>query len=564
VLLIACVAAPAAAAPIVGNVDAITGSTMDGWSCIRRVDQPDAVALYAGIHRIGIFPNAVDRPDTSAVCGAGMILNGFQIDLTPQITQQFYGQTNLSLYGINPAAPATLLPPSNPRAADPYLFPSGLIATLSPSGGVTGLVSTVPGNGQSAIAIVAGGPLSAGGTVLGNATLEPSAQAPRTFSFTSSELKTALSLSPPGYALPVYAYVSRNAGPAVQLGSPAMLGATYLPFAAKVAQTGSRSGITNTLATTWIPPGLGVRGLSGTITFFGNTIGFSETLVTIGTTADTQLACKLKNGTWPTSPPVMSRIAAFALKANDTNPDTIPVSIALPYAMPPSGSAGTCLIAWISAGYAYLNAQSAKYSTTLVNLAAVLSPTEADTPLTFSEGIGGEFHFASASEPSLTTVVALKMRRSAQLDAIAVSVSAAGLAGAPQTSVWQPNPVGSWTATTTFYAYPAAECDALGLSFTNPNALYAVGLNKTPTNTVIPPAAALLFSSPVYGNGPLATQQTVFQTFPDPAKPGTSRIALAADECLVALHNVSAPGDSLYGNLDFENQSTAYFHLAPN
>jgi len=564
-LLIACVAGPAVAAPIVGNVDAISGSVANGWSCIRGYDQPDAVALYAGMHRIAIVPNAIDRPDTSAVCGAGIIHNGFQIDLTPQITQQFYGQTSLSLYGINPAAAASLLPPSNPRAADPYFFPSGLITTLSPGGHLTGLISKVPGgNVNNAVAIVAGGPLAAGGTVLGNATLAPSAQAPQTFSFTSPELGAALSLSPPGYALPVYAYYSRNAGPAVQLGSPAVLGATYLPLTAQLAQAGRRSGITNSLVTKWIPPGLGIRGLSGSITFFGNNPSFSEALVTIGTTADTQLACKLENATSPLSPPSISRIAAFTLKANDTNPDTIPANIALPYALPPAGASGTCLIAWISAGYAYLNAQSAKYSTTLVNIAAVLSPVGANGPITFAGGIGNEFRFASASEPSLTTVVALKMQRPTQLDAIAVSASAAGVAGAPQTSGWQPNPIGSWTATTSFYAYPEAACEALRLSFTNAGAFYAVGLSKTPTNTVIPPGAAPLFSVPLFGNGPLATQQTVFQTFPDPAQPGTSRITLGANECLVALHNVSAPGDSLYGNLDFENQSTAYFHLAPN
>jgi hypothetical protein len=563
-LLIACAAAPAAAAPIVGNVDDVSGNLANGWSCIRGYDQPDSVALYAGRHRIGIFPNAVDRPDTSAVCGAGIILNGFQIDLTPQITQQIYGQTNLALYGINPAASATLLPPSNPRAANPYFFPSGLIASLSPSGRVTGLVSNVPGNGQSAIAIVAGGPLSAGGAVLGNATLEPTAAAPQTFSFTSAALGAALSESPPGYALPVYAYFSRNAGPAQQLGSPALLGATYLPFTSQVAQAGARSGITNTIVTKWVSPGLSLRGLTGSITFTGNNPSFSEALVTIGSTADTQLACKLENGTSPSSPPNISRIAAFILKANDTNPDTIPVNIALPYALPPEGAAGSCLMAWISAGYAYLNAQSAKYASTLVNLAAVLSPTAARAPVTFAEGLGNEFRFASASEPSLYTLVALKMQRRTQLDAIAVSVSVAGVAGAPQNSGWVPNPIGSWTATTSFYAYPAAECDALGLSFANANALYAVGLNKTPTNTVIPPAAALLFSAPVYGNGAIATQQTFFQTFADPAQPGTSRIELGANDCLVALHNVAAPGDSLYGNLDFENQSTGYFHVAPD
>ncbi len=562
-LLIASAATPAAAAPIVGNVDSLTGSLAEGWSCIRGYDQPDSVALYAGIHRIGIFPNAVDRPDTSAVCGAGMILNGFRIDLTPQITQQIYGQTNLALYGINPAAAATLLPPSNPGAADPYDFPSGLITSLSPSGRVTGLISNVPGHGQSAIAIVAGGPLSAGGTVLGNATLEPSAQAPQSFAFTSAELAAALAASPPGYALPIYAYFSRNAGPAMQLGSPAIPGASYLPFAPQVAQAGSRSGITDTLVTTWIPPGLSARGLSGSITFFGNNPSFSEALVTIGTTADSRPACKLKEATSPPRPPNISRIAGFILKANDTNPDTVPVNLALPYALPPAGPSGTCLIAWISAGYANLNARSAKYTTSRVNIAAVLSPTAARAPITFAVGIGNEFRFASASEPSLYTVVALKMRGRAQLDAIAVSVSAAGVAGAAPTSGWLPNPIGSWTATTSFYAYPEAECDALGLNFVNANALYAVGLNKTPTNMVIPPAAALLFSVPLFGNGGIATQQTFFQTFLDPAQPGTSRIALATNACLVALHNVAAPGDSLYGNLDFENQSTAYFHVVP-
>jgi hypothetical protein len=74
----------------------------------------------------------------------------------------------------------------------------------------------------------------------------------------------------------------------------------------------------------------------------------------------------------------------------------------------------------------------------------------------------------------------------------------------------------------------------------------------------------LLLNVPLYGNGPAPSQQTVFQTFPDAAQLGSSRVILPAGACLVALHNVTAPGDILYGNLDFGDQSTAYFHIGQN
>lgn len=565
VLLIACVGVSARAAPIVGNVDEITGSVANGWSCIRGFDQPDSVALYAGIHRIGIVPNGVDRLDTSAVCGAGIILNGFQIELTPYVLQQFYGQTNLSFYGINPAAAAMRLRPSGPLAADPYFFPSGLITSLSADGAVSGLISNVPGgNIRGMVGIVTGGPLLSGGMLLGNATLQPNVQAPQSFSFTSPELAAALAASPPGYALPVYAYFSRNAGPAIQLGSPAMLAAAYLPFPFQVAQSRNQNGVTSTLFTKWIPAGQSLRGLSGSITFSGTAPGFSQAVVTIGETAESQPACRLDNGSSPSGLSPVSRLAAFTLMGSDSNPDTIPVDLALPYALPPAGPSGTCLAGLISAGYAFPAAGAAQYTTTTANVAAILSPAAAESPVVFAGGVGGGFRFSSGTQPNLYTIAALRMKAGAQLDSIAVSVSAAGVVGAPPSSGWLPNPIGSWTATTSFYAYTAEACESLGLSFADANAYYAVGVRRSPANYSVSAGAALLFSAPLDGNGALATQQSIFQTFPDAVQPGGSRVVLGAGDCLVALHNVSAPGDMLYGNLDFEDESTAYFHLVGN
>jgi len=554
--------ASASAASIAGYVDDITGSTESGWSCQPGSDQPGAVALYAGIHRIGIFPNAIDRPDTSQTCGPGIIQTGFQIDFTPFVQQQFYGQTSLSLYALGSGAAATILPGSSPNASNPYPFPSGLISALSKAGSLSGLISGAPhGNVQASISIVAGGPSGSGGVVLGHAPLQPSPQAAQSFSFSSPALGNALASSPPGYNIPVYAYFSANGGPAVQLGSPAILGTSYLPINAQVVQTGSQSGITGTVFTQWIPAGMSLDGLSGSITLRGNYPAFNEALVTVGTTTDNQLVCKEANRAPSPHLAAISRLAGFTMKGNDTNADTVPVSVALPYAMPSAGPAGTCLVTSITAGYLYLDPWSAKYTTTMANLAAVLSPTSATAPARFAEGIGGEFLFESGSEPSKYSIVALKMLGTTQLDAIAGSISVAGIVGAPAKSAWQPAPMGNWTANTSFYAYSASDCETLGLKFGNPTLYYIVGSNNTPTNYVIPPDATLLMNVPLYGNGAAASQQTVFQTFPDAAQLGSSRVILSEGECLVALHNVTAPGNNLYGNLDFEDQSTAYFHI---
>jgi hypothetical protein len=475
--------------------------------------------------------------------------------------QQFYGQTNLSLYALANGAPATLLPTSNPNTPNPYPLPSGLISSLSASGSLSGLIGSTPRrNVQANIRIVAGGPSGSGGIPLGNATLTSS----HSFSFSSPELAKAFASSPPDYNIPVYAYYSYNGGPAVQLGSPAILGTTYQPINAQVIQAGAQSGITTTFFTHWIPTGMSFDGLSGSITLRGSVAGFNEALVAIGYTLDNQLVCKESNATNSSHLSAISHLAGFTMKGNDTNADTLPVSIALPYALPLAGSAGTCLVTSISAGYLYLDAFSSKYTATIANLAAILSPAKAAAPPRFAEGVGGEFRFQSGSEPSLYTAVALKMLGTVQLDAIAGSISVAGVVGSPAKSAWQPPPIGNWTANTSYYVFSAEDCQSLGLHFGNPTPYYLVGSANTPTNYVIPPNATLLLNVPLYGNGASASEQTVFQTFPNAAQLGTSRVILAEGECLVALHNVSAAGDMLYGNLDFGDQSTAYFHIGQN
>jgi hypothetical protein len=563
--LIAREAAPASAAPITGIVDEITSSYEKGWSCQPGSDQPGAVVLYAGLHRIGIFPNAINRPETSRICGPGVIQNGFQIDLTPIVLQQFYGQTSLSLYALGNGAPATLLPASNQGSANPYPLPSGLISSFSPAGNLSGIISGAPhGNVHANIMITAGGPSGTGGIPLGNATLTPSPQSAQSFSFSSPELGNALASSPPAYNIPVYAYFSYNEGPAVQLGSPAMLGTSYQPINAQVIQSGSQSGIASSTFTQWIPTDMNFAGLSGSLSLQGSYQGFSEALITIGYTSDGETICRATNQTSSRHLSPVSRLAGFTLKSNDTNAATLPVSIALPYSIPLAGPAGTCLVTSISAGYLYLDAWSAKYTATRSNLAAVVSPAFPSTSTRFAEGIGGEFRFQSGTEPSLYTVVALKMLGTTQLDAIAGSISVAGIIGPPAKSAWQPPPLGNWTANTNFYAYSAKDCQMLGLHFGNPTPHYLVGSNRTPTDYVVPPSATLLLNMPLYGNGAAASQQTVFQTFPNAAQLGTSRVILSQGECLVALHNVSAPGNNLFGNIDFENQSTAYFHIDQN
>jgi len=165
--------------------------------------------------------------------------------------------------------------------------------------------------------------------------------------------------------------------------------------------------------------------------------------------------------------------------------------------------------------------------------------------------------------PGEYTIVALKMVHATALDAIVGSTSAAGVLGAPSSSGFLPTPTGRWTATSSFYALSASDCASLNLTFMPPNAYYATAIVSAPAAYTIPTDATLLGSIPLDGYDSSAIQQTLLMSFASATSIGTSTVALAANACVVVFHNVATPNSGMNCVLDFENQSSAYFHLTP-
>ncbi len=543
-----------------GYIESVTGSAAAGWACIPGEDTAANVAVYAGSHRVGIYPTTVARPDTQAVCGKFAETVGFRIDLTPIVAQQFSYQSNLSFFALAPNAAPYLLPASDPSLIDPLPLPTGVLTGLSQAGVLNGLITNVSSSSQPVIDIFAGGPANSGGQLIGRANIAVQAGA-ASAAFTHTLPAGTLQALPTGYRPSLYATGSYGAGPATQLGSPAMPGAGFASLYANLMQTGSAAGITNTIYTHWLSGNYAFMGLTGSVGLVGNDPSFSEALLTVGFTSDSQLSCVQKNGTSPRSTPIFSRLAGIIMKSNDTVGDFLPVGITLPYGISMAGSKGTCLLLWISGGYPFLNPYAAKYTNTNARLSVMIAPPQPNAPITVAEGVGNEFVFPSGTNDNQSMVVSMRLKTQVQIDAIAGSVSAGGMSGAPGGSSLLPAPSGNWTASTRFYVFGVADCMALGLSYAPGNPYFTIALSKTPSAYTIPPDARLLLSVPLYGLDAIVSEQSFFQTFGNPNSPGATPIILQPGECLIAFHNVASPSGTLGGVLDFENQSTAYFHL---
>lgn len=323
-----------------------------------------------------------------------------------------------------------------------------------------------------------------------------------------------------------------------------------------VMQSGSRSGITNTVFTRWMPPRTGFAGLSGHVSMGGNSNSFSEGLVTLGTTADDQAACAARNATWPQTPPAMQRVWAAILKTNAGGAGASAVGVradfALPFAVPPPGARGACLVALVSAGYPYLDAATARYVTTTLTLQASLLPAATNAAVVLPLGLGGEFSFPTGSAQTLTTYVGIKASRVLVMDGIAGSVSAAAVMGAPPGSSWRPAPASFWTMDTKFVFMPAPVCASAGFTVRPSNGTYAVIRRATAAPFTMPSGSTTVMRLPVSSTGATAIQRSAFQA---------SSLVLAPGDCLIAFHSMLSAQGAAEGLVDYENQSTVYFRL---
>lgn len=333
--------------------------------------------------------------------------------------------------------------------------------------------------------------------------------------------------------------------------------AASVPVGGTVAQSGAFSGIRTTLFTAWLPPGTGIGGLSGAMTLAGSDASFSEALVVLGTAPVAAPQCAQENGSSPAAPPTLTRFWAGILKSNGTAQVALSANVALPYPVP---EAGVCAVAMVSAGYPYLSAGIARYTTTSVALmlddVATTQPVVPVVPF----GVGGEFRFVAGAQP-VATYVGLQAKQALEVDAVAASVSAAPVEGAPPGSGWQPVPAGAWHSNAVFVAIPAAACGALHLRQQPGNELFYVLRNGTPALFGAPAGAVRLLDVPAGAVGGEAAQAVAYRRFDGRANGFSGR--LGGGDCLVEYNVVWTPAESGGGVLDVENQSTVYLRPLP-
>ncbi len=239
--------------------------------------------------------------------------------------------------------------------------------------------------------------------------------------------------------------------------------------------------------------------------------------------------------------PAVSRLWAGILKANDATAVSIQVAVSLTHPVPPATPAGTCLVTLVSAGYVFLRRDAALYTTTRVQLGVGTSPDASGPVQAF--GMGGEFRFA----PGTANYVGIRARRPLAVDAIAASVSAAPVSGAPASARWGPPPPGVWQLATEFFYLPAPACSAARLVSHQPGPDYDVLRLAEPAGLPRPAGAVSLLRIGLAGYATRAAQATRFRAM-------TNQL-LDAGDCLIAF-SAAAPGNT--GMLDGENQSSVY------
>jgi hypothetical protein len=328
---------------------------------------------------------------------------------------------------------------------------------------------------------------------------------------------------------------------------------------ARVGQHGSQSGITNTLFSTWLPPGAAFGGLEGQISLSGTGSGFSEALVLLGTTQDGPSGCRRRDRTTADAVPALSRLWAAILKNNGAATVTLPVSFSLPHPVP-APAQGACMITVISAGYPYLDRATARYTTTIAQLNVAAAPSGAPVATVLPVGLGGEFRIPSGSAP-LATLVGIRAARTLLLDAISESLSAAPVAGAPAGSPWLPVPPGAWAVSAVLVYVPAPICASRHFAAQPGNRVLAMLREVAPLPRKPPEGSVTLTHMTLPSPGTTAAQSVGFQIFPD-ARASSFTGALAQGDCLILYDSAGSKGSG-QGILDVENQSTIYLRPVP-
>jgi hypothetical protein len=494
------------------------------------------------------IPTTVARADVATLCPGGGP-HGFGIWFDAATRAQFTGQSQLSVTASAWGMPDLVLPPSSPRALNPLKLPTGALFTIDAGGTVYGHLApqAAPPLGE----LVAGGPPGAG-----------LAGAPVRARVVNGQLLLVLP-SPPvtiGANLALFGVATDLFGAWVPLANPLVLiggsegwtAAATLPASASIQQSGTQSGVTNTVFTNWLPPGVGFAGLSGTVALSGNDVSFSEALVAVGITSDSEAACLQRNGVTGGNLPPMRQLWAGILKLNGAGPVSEPVNIALPFAI--GAGPGACVATAISAGYINLGPVHAEYTQTVANLAVTVMPplVGAGAPLTVA--IGGETRFPP-SHTALTVYEGFRAVRALHVAGFAATVSAAAVTGAKPGSIWLPPPLAGWGLNSTLMYIPAAACDAAGFTFQASNGTYQNVRMNTPAALQTPSGAVIATQMPIMGNGTQAMQRWAYFAFlPGAAFDGR----MAQGDCLVGYETVFPVSSYPTGVLDVEAQSTAY------
>jgi hypothetical protein len=257
----------------------------------------------------------------------------------------------------------------------------------------------------------------------------------------------------------------------------------------------------------------------------------------------------------------VARLWDGILKNNGTGTVVLTVDFTLPHAVKVPRR-GACLTTLISAGYPYLDRGTARYTTTSVALGVAAVKTPSPAPIVIAVGIGGEFRIPLGGALPLSTYVGIRAERALALDAIAVSVSAAPVVGAPANSGWAPIPWGAWQASADFAYMNAAVCAAGHFSAQPGNSVLSVLRDATPAALAPPTGAVALSQTSLPGHGADAVQRGAFQIFPG-TRPGSFTGTLAPGDCLIAYDSAVSTIGRGTGMLNVENQSTLYLRLAP-
>jgi hypothetical protein len=549
------------AAELRGMVEKLDSSHARGWAC-QSDGSAATVGIYAGKRLLGIYPTRVLRGDVENHCD-GMGSWGFDLTFGASTQSLMAGQARLAVYAEAPGLRRILLPALQGQTFNPLPLPTGMLHAVTPTGRIDGTVFDHDATPRGRL--FAGGPPGEGTGGKGENAKPRNARRYRL----DMPLPDA-GAPAPGALLPIFGQVWDLLDAPVPLNHPiAVIPAANgrlpasgvdIPIDALVAQQGGFSAIRNTLFTTWMPSGTGFAGLSGTMSLAGTDAAFSEALVQLGTTGDNPADCAALNGTTPPTGPTMSRLWAGVVKNNEPEMVDTPVDLALPYAVP-GAPAGTCLMTWISAGYAYLEQGVARYTTTRARFHVSAVPMQNGSPPVISFGLGGEFLFPGTTPAPQSVYVGIQADKPLVVDGIAGTASASPVLGAPPNSGWLPPPIGGWWVDTHFYYMPAQVCAAGNFNFGKSIGPFAFLRNGTPGTLTVPPGSLSVMDMPIDSADTHAIQQAGYTAFGQ--APGGFTGAMAVGDCLVAYDTAATAKGGTPGVLDVENQSTVYLRQAP-